>query len=304
MIGRIPPIAYVAQCLFGGMGVVFGLGMGSPLGLGVVALAVFLFPLSVRSANQWERAIVLRFGNHTATRGGGLFVVIPFVDEVTSYVDTRVRTTGISADNALTSDTVPVNVDAVIFWRVIDADKAIFGVEDYEGASTSAAQTSLREMIGSTALTTLMSDRKTCDRILLEALRAKTGDWGIEVASVEIRDVKIPTALQDAMSRHAQAERERAARVELAAAEVDIARKTVEAAEIYASNPVALDLRRMNTLFEMQKARGATVIVPSNMASAFDGNAAGLAALAAANADDANAASRAAAAALDAQSKR
>ncbi len=276
---NVPMIAWVGTAALGAGAVASTMFTGSPVLGGVLALAAAVPPLTLRMANQWEEAIVLRFGKHVATRKGGLFAVVPFIDEVAEFVDTRVRTTGIRADNALTRDTVTVNVDAVVFWNVHDTERAVFEVEDYEDAVAWAAQTTLREMIGASDLGTLMSDRKACDEVLATAMKEKIGDWGIEVSSVEIRDVAIPKDLQDAMSRQAQATRERAARVILADGEIEIAEKTVTAASIYARNPGAMQLRQMNTLYEMQKHRGATVIVPSSMVDGFGGQVATAAAM-------------------------
>lgn len=271
---HIPAIAFLASALFA-VGSLYSIYSGG-FGLAAILLLVgALFPLSLRVADQWEEAIVLRFGKHVATRKGGLFAILPLIDRVTSYVDTRVRTTGISAESALTKDTVTVNVDAVVFWQIHDTDRAVFQVENYYNSIVWAAQTSLREMIGMSDLSVLMSDRRACDKVLLESLKQKITDWGIEVTSVEIRDVAIPKALQDAMSRVAQAGREREARVILADGEIAIAQKTLEAARIYEGSPGAMTLRQMNTLYEMNKNRGATVIVPSNMANAFSSSMVG-----------------------------
>jgi regulator of protease activity HflC (stomatin/prohibitin superfamily) len=214
-------------------------------------------------------------------KGPGLFGIVPVLDSVTAIIDTRVRTTQFVAEQALTRDTVPVDVDAIIFWVVTDARQAALAVADYRQAIAWAAQTSLREMIGASDLATLLSNRKAADEELRQTIDAKTEDWGINVRSVEIRDVKIPVALQDAMSRQAQAERERQARVILGTAEAEIAEKFVQAARTYAENPVALHLRGMNMLYESVKERGSTIIVPSSAIDSMNlGGVAGLTSLA------------------------
>lgn len=231
-----------------------------------VALILFgLFILaSLKMAQQWEKAVVLRAGKFTGIKGPGLFGIVPILDTIPAWVDTRIRTTQFLAEQTLTKDTVPVDVDAIIFWTVTDVRKATLEVANYGAAIGWAAQTSLREMIGAADLATLLSNRQAADEQLRKSIDMKTVDWGIAVRSVEIRDVKIPEALQDAMSRQAQAERERQARVILGSAEAEIAQKFVEAARTYADNPVALHLRGMNMLYESVKERGSTIIVPSS----------------------------------------
>jgi regulator of protease activity HflC (stomatin/prohibitin superfamily) len=214
-------------------------------------------------------------------RGPGLFGIIPILDNVAAIIDTRLRTTQFIAERTLTRDTVPVDVDAIIFWIVLDAKRAALEVVSYGEAIAWAAQTSLRERIGAADLAMLLSNRKAMDEELRDTIHAKTADWGIDVRSVEIRDVKIPVALQDAMSRQAQAERERQARVILGTAEAEIAHSFVEAARTYADNPVALHLRGMNMLYESVKERGSTIIVPSSAVDSMNlGGVAGLTALA------------------------
>jgi regulator of protease activity HflC (stomatin/prohibitin superfamily) len=250
--------------------------IGAPL---IVASVVVLTALKM--AQQWEKAVVLRAGKFLAVKGPGLFGIVPVLDSVTAIIDTRVRTTQFVAEQALTRDTVPVDVDAIIFWVVTDARQAALAVADYRQAIAWAAQTSLREMIGASDLATLLSNRKAADEELRQTIDAKTEDWGINVRSVEIRDVKIPVALQDAMSRQAQAERERQARVILGTAEAEIAEKFVQAARTYAENPVALHLRGMNMLYESVKERGSTIIVPSSAIDSMNlGGVAGLTSLA------------------------
>jgi regulator of protease activity HflC (stomatin/prohibitin superfamily) len=250
------------------------------LGAGLIVAAVVVFA-ALKMAQQWERAVVLRAGRFRAVKGPGIFAIVPILDTIAAVIDTRVRTTQFVAEQTLTKDTVPVDVDAIIFWTVVDAKRAALEVVNYREAIGWAAQTSLREMIGANELAMLLSNRKTLDADLREAIQAKTAGWGIDVKSVEIRDVRIPVALQDAMSRQAQAERERQARVILGAAEAEIANKFAEAAQTYADNPVALHLRGMNMLYESVKERGSTIIVPSSAVDSMNlGAIAGITALA------------------------
>lgn len=247
---------------------------------GGLALAGFL-ALSPRVASQWEKAVVLRLGKFTGLRGPGLFWIIPLLDRVAVWVDVRVRTTGFAAERTLTRDTVPVNVDAVLFWQVADAEKAALGLEDYEEAVAWAAQTALREIIGKTDLADMLAGRDVLDASMQRLIAERAREWGIAVKSVEIRDVVIPQALEDAMSRRAQAEREKQARVILGDAETEIAQKFATAASIYRADAVALQLRSMNLLYEGMKERGTLMIVPSSMADSMSANGvAGLAALA------------------------
>ncbi|HWA63762.1 MAG TPA: slipin family protein [Caulobacteraceae bacterium] len=244
-----------------------------PAGLwlaGLIALVAILIPQSLLMANQWERAVVLRLGHLHAVRGPGLFVIIPFVDAVTAWLDQRIQTTEFNAEQALSKDTVPVNVDAVVFWQVHDAERAALEITDYREAIARVAQTSLREMVGSSPLAILLSDRKHGDEVLRDEIARKTADWGVSVISVEMRDISVPPALQDAMSRQAQAERERLARVLLGQAEQEVAAKFVEAAEIYARSPAALQLRAMNIIYETTKERGATILMPTAMVDAMN----------------------------------
>jgi len=232
---------------------------------GVFILGAALTPVALLMARQWEKAVVLRFGKLHAIRGPGLFAIIPFMDEVTAWIDQRIQTTEFNAEQALTKDTVPANIDAILFWQVHDAERAALEITDYRSAILRVAQTSLREMIGASPLSALMSERKLADQQLKEEIGRKTADWGVAAISVEIRDVAIPSQLQDAMSRQAQAEREKAARVILGSAEQEIAQKFLEAANIYARNPAALQLRAMNIIYETTKERGATILIPSAM---------------------------------------
>jgi regulator of protease activity HflC (stomatin/prohibitin superfamily) len=203
-------------------------------------------------------------------KGPGLFWIVPIIDNVVAVIDERIQTTGFNAERALTRDTVPVNVDAIIFWRVHDAREAALEITDYRTAIDRVAQTSLREMIGASMLADLLSDRRAADERLRETIGAKTRAWGITVMSVEIRDVAIPEALQDAMSRQAQAEREKQARVILGSAEVAVAAQFVEAARQYADHPAALQLRAMNIVYETTKERGATILMPTTMVDAMN----------------------------------
>jgi regulator of protease activity HflC (stomatin/prohibitin superfamily) len=249
-------------------------------GVVLIVLAVIVFA-SLKMARQWEKAVILRAGKFTGVKGPGLFGIIPILDNIAAWVDTRIRTTQFVAEQTLTKDTVPVDVDAIIFWVVTDVRRAALEVANYGAAVAWAAQTSLREMIGAADLATLLSNRQAADEQLRKTIDAKTTDWGISVRSVEIRDVKIPVALQDAMSRQAQAERERQARVILGSAEAEIAQKFVQAAETYANNPIALHLRGMNMLYESVKERGSTIIVPSSAVESMNlGALAGITSLA------------------------
>ncbi len=226
--------------------------------------------MSLRMANAWQKFVILRMGKLQSVKGAGMFAIIPIVDSVTAVIDGRIQTTAFNAEQALTKDTVPVNVDAIIFWHVHDAEKAALAITNYREAIDRVAQTSLREMIGSSMLASLLSDRKEADEQLKDEIGKKTAPWGISVSSVEIRDVAIPEALQDAMSRQAQAEREKQARVILGSAEAAIAGKFVEAADTYAGHPVALQLRAMNIIYETTKERGATILLPSSMVDSLN----------------------------------
>jgi regulator of protease activity HflC (stomatin/prohibitin superfamily) len=248
----------------------------------LLVIVALLIPRALMMANQWENAVVLRLGKLQAIRGPGLFVIIPFVDAVATWIDQRIQTTEFNAEQALTKDTVPVNVDAIVFWQVHDTQRAALEIVDYRQAIGRVAQTTLRETIGSSPLATLLSERKTADAWLKEEIGRKTADWGVAVTSVEIRDVAIPVGLQDAMSRQAQAERERQARVILGSAELQVAQTFLDAAEIYSRNPAALQLRAMNIIYETTKERGATILMPSAMVDAMNpGGVLGLAAAAA-----------------------
>ena len=249
--------------------------------LAVTLIFVALFALfSIKVANQWEKAVVLRFGKFQGLKGPGLFIVIPIVDEVSHLIDQRVRVTDVTAESTLTRDTVPVDVDAIVFWTVWDAQKSVLEVSDYFAAIALSAQTALREAIGRAELASMITERDRLGEELRRILDEKTNPWGITVHSVEIRDVKIPQGLEDAMSRQAQAERERQARIILGTAENEIASRFVAAAAEYERSPVALHLRAMNMLYEAIKEKGSMVIVPSSAVETMGlGGLAGLTAL-------------------------
>ncbi|MGZ5927968.1 MAG: slipin family protein [Rhizomicrobium sp.] len=243
----------------------------------VLALIGIFLGYSVKMAQQWEKAVILRLGKLQSIKGPGLFILVPIFDQVAMWIDQRIRTSEFSAEQALTRDTVPVNVDAIVFWMVHDAERAALEIVDYNSAVQRVAQTSLREMIGSSVLSELLSERKEADATLKGVIGAKTAEWGVTVNSVEIRDVAIPANLQDAMSRQAQAEREKQARVILGSAEEEIAQKFVNAAKLYAQSPEALQLRAMNIIYETTKERGATILMPTSMVDAMNPGAAAFA---------------------------
>ena len=252
---------------------------------GLLALVALVTLFTIKVAQQWEKAVVLRFGKLHAIRGPGLFLILPVVDQIAQWIDQRIQTTEFNAEQALTRDTVPANIDAILFWQVHDAERAALEIADYRSAILRVAQTSLREMIGSSPLSALLAERKHADERLKEEIGRKTSDWGVSAVSVEIRDVAIPPQLQDAMSRQAQAEREKEARVTLGSAEEAIAQKFLDAANIYARNPMALQLRAMNIVYETTKERGATILIPSAMVDCMSpGGILGLAAQAQATA--------------------
>ena len=255
-------IALAVILTFLGLALTAATGMPAIGAVCVVLGLYFLF--AIRVANQWQRTAVLRFGRYTGLRGPGMYHIIPIIDSVSRTVDQRVRVANVSAESTLTRDTVPVNVDAIVFWMVWNAEKSILEVQDFEQAVSLSAQTALRESIGRHELHQMIAERETLGQELQRILDQKTNPWGITVQSVEIRDVQIPLGLQDAMSREAQAERERRARIILGQAETEIAEKFSQAAESYRDNPVALHLRAMNMLYEAIKEKGAMVIVPSS----------------------------------------
>jgi regulator of protease activity HflC (stomatin/prohibitin superfamily) len=227
------------------------------------ALGIYLL-FAIKVVQQWEKVAVLRLGRYVGLRGPGIFHIVPVVETLSAYVDQRVRVASVSAESTLTRDTVPVNVDAIVFWLVWNAEKSILEVENFIEAINMSAQTALRESIGRHELAQMITERETLGRELQRILDEKTNPWGITVQSVEIRDVRIPQGLEDAMSRQAQAERERQARIILGQAETEISNSFVQAAAAYAENPVALHLRAMNMLYEAIKEKGSMVIVPSS----------------------------------------
>jgi regulator of protease activity HflC (stomatin/prohibitin superfamily) len=255
-------IALLVVCFAAGAVLTKVLERPEPLVAGILVGLYLLF--SIRVADQWEKVAVLRMGKYLGLRGPGLFMIIPIVDTLSRYVDQRVRVASVSAESTLTRDTVPVNVDAIVFWMVWNAEKAILEVQDFSAAINMASQTALRESIGRHELHQMVAERESLGHELQRILDEKTTSWGITVQSVEIRDVQIPADLQDAMSREAQAERERRARTILGQAEVEIAEKFAVASETYQHNPVAMHLRAMNMLYEAIKERGSMVIVPSS----------------------------------------
>jgi regulator of protease activity HflC (stomatin/prohibitin superfamily) len=254
---------------------------------GLMLIGLFLL-FSLKVSNQWEKAVILRFGKFHGLRGPGVFWILPIVDTIANWIDQRVMVTPFAAEKTLTKDTVPVDVDAVLFWMVWDAQKASLEVADYRAAIAWAAQTALREIIGQMALADILVGRSKMDADLQHTIDERTTPWGISVQSVEIRDVIIPQDLEDTMSRQAQAERERQARVILGESEKQIAASFAEASEAYIHNPTALHLRAMNMLFEGLKEKGALVIVPSSAVESMNlGGISGLVAMSQ-NADSTN----------------
>ena len=236
---------------------------GSPTWVAIGIPLGVIAAMSPRVAQQWERAIVLRLGRFIGMKGPGLFWIIPFIDSVTRSIDQRMITTGFAAEQTLTSDTVPVNVDAVLFWVVHDPEKAALEVQNYAVAVSWAAQTALRDIIGRTSLADLLRGREKIEQELQKLIDERSTPWGVTVHSVEMRDVVIPSSLQDAMSREAQAAREKQARIILGEAEMEIARSFEIASRVYQDNPTALHLRAMNMLYEGLKEKGALMLVPS-----------------------------------------
>jgi regulator of protease activity HflC (stomatin/prohibitin superfamily) len=249
--------------------------------IGVISfLVALIISSSIKIANQWEKAVVLRLGHFHSLRGPGLFFIIPIIDTVAYWIDIRVITTTFTAEKTLTKDTVPVDVDAVLFWRVLDAEKAALEIAEYKGAINWASQTALRDVIGKTMLSEMLEGRDKMSNTLQKIIDERTEPWGINVISVEVKDVKIPSSLQDAMSMQAQAERERQARVILGDSERQVAEKFGEAAKTYANDPVALHLRAMNMLYEGLKTNSTIVIVPSTALETMQlGGLAGITAL-------------------------
>jgi regulator of protease activity HflC (stomatin/prohibitin superfamily) len=263
-VGRLNVIAVLILLGSIALGIVGTVGAGNPIPAIVMTLVGLILMQAARVAKQWERAVVLRLGKFIGLRGPGLFWIVPFIDRVSSWIDQRTITTSFAAEQTLTSDTVPVNVDAVLFWMVHDAQKAALEVQDYAQAVSWAAQTALRDIIGRTALGDLLRGREQIEAELQRLIDQRSNPWGVTVSSVEMRDVVIPVALQDAMSREAQASREKAARVILGQAEMEIAHSFQEAAKSYQNNPTALHLRAMNMLYEGLKEKGALMLIPSS----------------------------------------
>lgn len=261
---RLNIVATFVFLLFLVIGVVWGAATTSGVPIVLWAILGIIGAQSPRIAAEWERGVVLRLGRFNGLRGPGLFWIIPFVDSVNSWIDQRVITTGFAAEQSLTADTVPVNVDAVLFWLVHDPQKAALEVQDYFNAVTWAAQTALRDIIGRTSLSDLLLGREKIEGELQKLIDERSNPWGVTVQAVEMRDVLIPEPLQDAMSRQAQATREKQARVILGEAEVEIASLFDKAAESYRQNPTALHLRAMNMLYEGLKEKGALMLVPSS----------------------------------------
>ena len=255
-------VAVFLTCLAIGLGV--AKLNNSPVGAAVGLLTGTYFLFAIRIVDQWQKAALLRLGRYRGLRGPGLFLIIPLVETLSRFVDQRVRVTTVNAESTLTRDTVPVNVDAIIFWLVWNAEKSILEVEDFVQAITLSSQTALRESIGRHQLGQMITERETLGNELQKILDEKTNPWGITVQSVEIRDVRIPQALENAMSQQAQAERERQARVILGEAEVQVSEQFAQASRVYNDNPGALHLRGMNMLYESMREKGSMVIVPSS----------------------------------------
>jgi regulator of protease activity HflC (stomatin/prohibitin superfamily) len=261
---RLNVVAIAVLLGFVAFGVAGFLATRNPVPLVLMVLAGLVAMQAPRIAQQWERAVVLRLGRFVGLRGPGLFWIVPFIDSVSSWIDQRTITTSFAAEQTLTSDTVPVNVDAVLFWMVHDVQKAALEVQDYTQAVSWAAQTALRDIIGRTTLTDLLRGRELIESELQRLIDQRSNPWGVTVSSVEMRDVVIPGALQDAMSREAQAAREKQARIILGQAELEIAHSFREAAKSYHDDPTALHLRAMNMLYEGLKEKGALMLIPSS----------------------------------------
>ena len=251
-------------------GALFLVGVVPPLATAVAVGFGLLVAATIKYTDQWERAVLLRLGRYRGLRGPGYFAIVPIIDRVAYIVDQRIRTTAFGAESCLTRDTVPVNVDAIAFWIVKDAERAALEVQDYDEAVILSAQTALRDAIGKHELAELIQSRTELGQGLKTALEQKMANWGIHVQSVEIRDVIIPAALEDAMSRQAQAERERQARIILGTAETEIAHKFVEAAAAYRHHPEAMNLRAMNMLYESIVKRGSLMVVPSGLSDSLN----------------------------------
>lgn len=275
-------LSVVALIIGGIFGFIFA-GSQPYIALTIWGITIFISvytSYSVRVANQWEKHVVLRMGKYNGLKGPGLFFIIPILDKVTYVLDLRTQVSSFDAKQTLTKDNVPVDVDAILFWKVIDAEKAALQVADYWMAVNQASQTALRDVIGRTELSQMLAGREGIGEDLKKTIDNKTVGWGVDVGSVEIKDVIIPANLQDAMSRQAQAERERQARVILGDSENQIADKFAEAAKKYEGNPAAMHLRGMNMLYEGLKDKGALIIVPSSAVESMNlGSIAGLAAI-------------------------
>jgi hypothetical protein len=269
---RFPFPAIVAGFIIGAgaAGALFLMGAPPPVAFGAGLGVALLLGGSIKYADQWERAVLMRMGSYKGLRGPGYFAIVPILDRVAYMIDQRIRTTAFGAESCLTRDTVPVNVDAIAFWIVRDAERAALEVQDYDEAVILSAQTALRDAIGKHDLAELIQSRVELGQGLKIALEQKMATWGIHVQSVEIRDVIIPAALEDAMSRQAQAERERQARIILGTAETEIAHKFVEAADAYRDHPVAMNLRAMNMLYESIVKRGSLMVVPSGLSDSLN----------------------------------
>lgn len=261
---RVNVVAIAVLLASVGIAVWGSMATNTPIPLIVSVVIGWVLMQSPRVAQQWERAVILRLGRFVGLRGPGLFWIVPFIDRVSSWIDQRTITTSFAAEQTLTSDTVPVSVDAVLFWLVHDVQKAALEVQDYTQAVSWAAQTALRDIIGRTELTDLLRGRERIETELQQLIDQRSNPWGVTVSSVEMRDVVIPDALQDAMSREAQAAREKAARIILGEAEMAIAHSFEEAAKSYQHNPTALHLRAMNMLYEGLKEKGALMLIPSS----------------------------------------
>jgi regulator of protease activity HflC (stomatin/prohibitin superfamily) len=260
-INRVAVTLFVFSTL---AGVLLGLWLRQPASIVVGALLGIYLLFAIKVVKQWEKVALLRLGRYVGLRGPGWFHVVPVFESLSHYIDQRVRVHSVTAESTLTRDTVPVNVDAIVFWMVWNAEKSILEVENFVEAISLSAQTALRESIGRHELAQMITEREGMGRELQRILDEKTNPWGITVQSVEIRDVRIPQSLEDAMSKQAQAERERQARVILGAAEVQVSDQFAEASRVYNDNPGALHLRAMNMLYEAIKERGSMVIVPSS----------------------------------------
>jgi regulator of protease activity HflC (stomatin/prohibitin superfamily) len=269
---RYSLVALVAGLALAGLlaGLLLLAGIALPVAAGAGIAAGVLIATSLKYADQWEKAVLLRLGRYRGLRGPGYFMIVPLIERVSYHIDQRIRTTAFGAESCLTRDTVPVNVDAIAFWIVNDPERAALEVQDYDEAVILSAQTALRDAIGKHDLAELIQSRVELGHGLQDALEQKMKNWGIHVQSVEIRDVIIPLALEDAMSRQAQAERERQARIILGTAETEIASKFVEAANAYRDHPLAMNLRAMNMLYESIVKRGSLMVVPSGLADSLN----------------------------------